>query len=93
MANGCYDNDTIYINIDGDILQDLMPPDAPVICNRWGKKVWDYSGSGQPRWNGRNKGDGKLCKDGTYFYIVKGHLLNDVYIEKNGHITLLGGVD
>lgn len=112
MAGGCYDNDTIYINIDGDILipnvftpngdggnNEWYVPGAPfkdyelLIFNRWGKKMYDYTGSGQPRWNGRNKGDGKLCKDGTYYYIVKGHLLNDVYIEKNGHITLLGGVD
>lgn len=111
MAGGCYDNDTIYINIDGDILvpnvftpdgqggnNEWYVPGAPfkdfelLIFNRWGKIMFDDISEGQPKWNGLKNGDGKLCNDGTYFYIIKGHLLNDVYIEKNGHITLIGGV-
>ena len=85
--NGDGSNDFFYI------------PGAPfeqyelLIFNRWGKKMYEFAGQGQPRWDGTKGGDGKLCGDGTYYYIVKGTLLDTTPIEKNGHVTLVGGVD
>lgn len=39
------------------------------IYNRWGKLMYETDDYNQP-WNGKNKGDGKDCADGVYYWIA-----------------------
>jgi PKD repeat protein len=63
------------------------------IVNRWGNVVYEGKRDAtKPRylWNGIDQKSGKLCQDGTYFYLLKGILKNDVAVDLNGFVTLIG---
>lgn len=69
------------------------------IYNRWGSVMYKEAietdgtvGGIRVSWDGRNNGR-KLCSDGTYYYILKGTLLDDTTIESTGYITLVDGKD
>lgn len=50
-------------------IQDLKSEDQVLIFNRWGIKVFEFSGSNDG-WDGRTT-SGINCADGVYYYIVK----------------------
>ena len=65
------------------------------IVNRWGNTV--YEGKRDPSrprylWDGIDQKSGKLCQDGTYFYILKGVLKNDEPVDIHGFVTLIASV-
>jgi gliding motility-associated-like protein len=69
------------------------------IYNRWGTVMYKEAietdgtvGGLRVSWDGRNNGR-KLCSDGTYYYILKGTLLDDTTVESTGYITLVDGKD
>lgn len=68
-----------------------------LVFNRWGTLMYEHSestdgseGGLHVSWDGKNNGK-KLCSDGTYYYILKGSLLDDSPIESTGYITLTDG--
>ncbi len=63
-----------------------------LFVNRWGNVVYDGKrDASKPRylWNGIDQKSGKLCQDGTYFYILKGTLKNQEEVSLNGFVTLI----
>ena len=79
--NGDGQNDIWYIESVG--LKDL----AVKIYNRWGELVYDLTGVNNG-WNGKNK-NGKMCSDGTYYYVATANsITNETRIEK-GWIELI----
>lgn len=79
-------------NADLQIFDDVFFDFEILILNRWGNVV--YEGKRDPAkprylWNGIDQKSGKLCQDGTYFYILKGVLKNDVAVDLNGFVTLI----
>jgi gliding motility-associated-like protein len=50
------------------IIQNLESNDKVVIFNRWGIKIYEFSGRGDG-WNGSTAG-GEKCSEGVYYYIV-----------------------
>jgi gliding motility-associated-like protein len=78
----------------GDGVNDLFFPimtsfkDANcVIYDRWGAKIYELK-TVNDKWNGETE-DGKLCPNGTYFYIFKGEdLMKKNYLLK-GYVQLL----
>lgn len=56
------------------------------IYNRWGEKMYNYSGT-KPAWDGTSAHGGK-APDGTYFYMLKATGFNDKTVEKQGTVTL-----
>ncbi|MFP5471186.1 MAG: PKD domain-containing protein, partial [Bacteroidia bacterium] len=70
-----------------------------LIYNRWGSLMFEESkqtdgseGGLHVSWDGRNNGKG-LCSDGTYYFILKGTLVDDTVVEHTGFITLVDGKD
>ncbi len=57
------------------------------IFNRWGQKMYTFSGS-KASWDGMT-GQGQVVPDGTYFFFVRATGFNDQVIEKQGPVTLL----
>ncbi|TNF30640.1 MAG: T9SS type B sorting domain-containing protein, partial [Bacteroidetes bacterium] len=53
------------------------------VYNRWGALIFESTAGQNHCWDGRTKG-GKLCEEGTYFYMtsLKGY-------EKHGYVTLI----
>jgi hypothetical protein len=79
----------------GDLLlfADVFKDFEIVFVNRWGNVVYEgVRDATKPRylWNGIDQKSGKLCQDGTYYYILKGTLLNDEVIDIHGFVTLIG---
>lgn len=63
--------------------------------NRWGNVVYDGvrdATRARYLWDGVDQKSGKLCQDGTYYYILKGTLKNDVVIDIHGFVTLIASV-
>ena len=56
------------------------------IFNRWGLKLYDFSGP-KAAWDGVT-GTGAKATDGTYFYFVKAIGFDGKEIQKNGFLTL-----
>ena len=52
-----------------------------VIFNRWGKKMYEWT-------DPSNGWDGKNCKDGVYYYVIKGKGVDGQDYNEQGHITL-----
>jgi PKD repeat protein len=80
-------------NADLALFADVFKDFEVTIVNRWGNTV--YQGSrdvSKPRylWNGIDQASSKLCSEGTYYYILKGTLKNDVPIDIHGFVTLIG---
>jgi gliding motility-associated-like protein len=64
------------------------------IYNRWGTKVFEGSkdgvGNDGTNWNGREYNNGSYCPSGTYFYIFKYKMINELSEKTvNGTITLI----
>ena len=58
-----------------------------VIYDRWGAKIFELK-TVNDKWNGETE-DGKLCPNGTYFYLFKGEdLMKKNYLLK-GYVQLL----
>lgn len=58
------------------------------IFNRWGKKVYEWSGDANSGWDGRV--NGKVAQDGTYFYVIKVKGTDGKESEEKGYFQLLG---
>lgn len=58
-----------------------------IVYDRWGLKVFE-SYNYLEFWNGNYLQNGKPCTDGTYFYIVKFRVLNELKKER-GFLTLI----
>ncbi|MCE3295522.1 MAG: hypothetical protein K0R65_1236 [Crocinitomicaceae bacterium] len=64
-----------------------------LVVNRWGNVVFDGKrDASKPRylWDGIDQKSGKLCQDGTYFYIITGVLKNDEPVKLQGFVSLVG---
>lgn len=57
------------------------------IFDRWGLKMFDITGSGNVKWDGKNKG-GAMVTDGTYFYIVKATALDGTTYDQKGTVNV-----
>lgn len=80
-------------NADLAIFADVFKDFEISIVNRWGNVV--YEGKRDPLkprylWNGIDQKSDKLCNEGTYYYILKGVLKNDVDVNVHGFVTLIG---
>lgn len=78
---------------DGDGINDLFKFELSgyekidgVIFNRWGKKIYEWSGL-QPDWDG--KINGNEATQGVYFYIITGKDILGKEAKQNGTLTLL----
>jgi gliding motility-associated-like protein len=58
------------------------------IFNRWGKKVYEWSGDANSGWDGRI--NGKVAQDGTYFYVIRLKGADGKETEEKGYFQLLG---
>jgi gliding motility-associated-like protein len=54
-----------------------------VVYNRWGALIFESTGGQNHCWDGHTKA-GKLCEEGTYYYVSR---LNNY--EKHGYVTLI----
>lgn len=57
------------------------------IFNRWGEKIYDFTGP-KAAWDGFNN-QGAPMAEGTYFFFVKATGFDKKEIKQNGHLTLL----
>lgn len=79
----------------GDNVNDLFTLDFDVfdgyditILNRWGNPVHKEEGAqGTLLWDGTDM-QNVPCVEGVYFYVLRGKLYDDTFIEKHGHVTL-----
>lgn len=78
--NGDYVNDAFTIKAIAVKSMDVT------IYNRWGEKMYSYSGD-KPSWDGAS-GQGGKAPAGTYFYMLKATGFNDKTVEKQGTVTL-----
>lgn len=93
MPNVLTGNESGGLNADLLLFADVFKDFDITIVNRWGNVV--YEGTRDPAkprylWNGVDQKSDKLCNDGTYYYILKGTLLNDKEIDIHGFVTLIG---
>ncbi|HEX8515080.1 MAG TPA: gliding motility-associated C-terminal domain-containing protein [Bacteroidia bacterium] len=58
------------------------------IFNRWGKKIYEWSGDAASGWDGSS--DSGKAEDGTYFYILKIKGADGSETEEKGHVQVLG---
>jgi gliding motility-associated-like protein len=58
-----------------------------VIFDRWGKKMYEAKTPGNVVWDSKDQ-EGKLCKAGTYFYLVK-VLANGRICELKGNVSVV----
>jgi gliding motility-associated-like protein len=92
--------DTVGINFpniftpNGDEINDVWQPNAHgmkdlecTIYDRWGLKVYEFVGP-QDKWDGHTTA-GLMCKNGTYYYILKATDNNNKSYEKTGFIQLI----
>ncbi|MBI2259679.1 MAG: PKD domain-containing protein [Flavobacteriia bacterium] len=64
-----------------------------LIVNRWGNVI--YEGKKDPSnplylWDGKDQKSGKPVNDGTYFYVIKGTLIDGRIIDFHDYITIVG---
>jgi PKD repeat protein len=79
-------------NADLSIFADVFNDFEVTIVNRWGNVVYEgVRDPARPRylWNGIDQKSDKLCTEGTYYYILKGTLKNNVEIDIHGFVTLI----
>lgn len=57
------------------------------VFDRWGLKMFEETGTGNVKWDGKNKG-GSTVTDGTYFYIIKATGLDDVKYDLKGTVNV-----
>jgi gliding motility-associated-like protein len=81
--NGDNVNDTWHVTSVG--LKDLEVH----IYNRWGELVYEFSGI-TGGWNGKHK-SGKMCSDGTYYYVAVATGITGEVKEDKGFIELISG--
>lgn len=92
--------DTVGIHVpniftpNGDEINDVWWPDVRgaksfecTIFDRWGLKVYEFAGD-QDKWDGHTTA-GLMCQDGTYYYILKTSLSNNVSYNLKGYIQLI----
>ena len=81
------------INDEAVLIYDFFKEYDIVILNRWGEVIHSNSNqSGKVIWDGKAK-DGKLCKDGVYFYKFRGIKLyddSDTDVTGTGYIHIVG---
>jgi gliding motility-associated-like protein len=58
------------------------------IFNRWGRRVYEWSGDAKSGWDG--KVNGKTAQDGTYYYVIKVKPMTGETTEEKGYFQLLG---
>ncbi|MES2565403.1 MAG: gliding motility-associated C-terminal domain-containing protein [Bacteroidota bacterium] len=57
------------------------------IFDRWGLKMFETTGNGNIKWDGKNKG-GAIVSDGTYFYMLNATGLDGEIYKKEGTINV-----
>jgi len=75
-------NDVFRIETRGLVAFNVM------IFNRWGKKIYEWSGV-DGYWDGRHNGTD--AADGVYFYIIKSKGNDNAEYNKQGSVTLMRG--
>lgn len=80
--NGDGDNDRFVALIHGEIYYDMR------IYNRWGEQVFEGHNR-YDTWDGTNKKTGKLCPDGTYYYVFNYRHIGGLQKEISGTVTLI----
>ncbi|MDF2437890.1 MAG: hypothetical protein K0Q95_2266 [Bacteroidota bacterium] len=58
-----------------------------IIFNRWGKKIYNWSGAANTGWDG--KINGNTAADGTYYYVLKIKGVDGKEKEEKGYLQLL----
>jgi gliding motility-associated-like protein len=58
------------------------------IFNRWGKRVYDWSGDSNSGWDG--KINGKVAQDGTYYFVLTVKPTDGEATIQKGYFQLLG---
>jgi gliding motility-associated-like protein len=83
--NGDNDNDTWSMRCPG------IAEFNCVVYDRWGMKMTEMNSVSEAEhgWDGKTKSGG-ICKDGTYYFIIKATTVLDKPIEKAGFFQLLG---
>lgn len=81
------------VNSNWTLFADIFEHFDLLIVNRWGNIV--YEGSRDPNnptylWNGIDYKSLKPCVDGTYFYVIKGTLINGKTYSHQDFLTLVG---
>ena len=89
--NGDATNDCFFIKTKG--IQSLVIS----IWDRWGLKMWDFTGSPVPyaqkeiaggaNWDG-TKGSGDKCPNGTYYYLIKATATDGKTFNLQGYVAL-----
>jgi gliding motility-associated-like protein len=62
---------------------------SAVITDRWGNVVFEFDNI-NTKWDGTNK-NGKMCTDGTYFYVYEGNSSNGTKYKGQGNVQLISG--
>lgn len=79
--NGDLTNDMFVIQSSG--IREL----SGTIYNRWGNKIFEWSGNPTLGWDGKH--NGKDAEDGTYYYIIKAIGYDDKEYDATGFIQLI----
>ena len=59
------------------------------IYNRWGNKIYEWSGAPSLGWDGKH--NGKEAEDGTYYYVIKAIGYDEKEYDATGFVQLLTG--
>ena len=78
----------------GDLINDLFVVHSQgikeltgTIFNRWGNKIYEWSGSPTMGWDGKNSG--KEAEDGVYYYVIKAVGFDGKEYDASGFVQLL----
>ena len=61
-----------------------------VVTDRWGNVVFTFDNI-NTQWDGTNAKNGKMCSDGTYFYVYEGVSSNGTEYKGQGTIQIISG--
>jgi len=62
---------------------------SAVITDRWGNVVFEFDDI-NTKWDGTNMKNGKMCTDGTYFYVYEGESSNGTKYKGQGTVQIIG---
>jgi gliding motility-associated-like protein len=61
---------------------------SAVITDRWGNVVFEFNNI-DTKWDGTNMKNGKMCTDGTYFYVYDGESSNGTKYKGQGTVQII----
>lgn len=61
---------------------------SAVITDRWGNVVFEFDDI-NTKWDGTNMKNGKMCTDGTYFYVYEGESSNGTKYKGQGTVQII----